>query len=215
MEFAGLLPEIAQLTAGVTGAGADIFGTIFNGLNARDLQQNSIASQTNQQLQNQDFSQQFNLIQNQHANQFQQSNFNYLQQAQQNSFANAQTMQQNSQSFSAKSQAAGTAANFGGSLISGGLNYLYAKNLMGEQASLQRENFDYTTGKATAALTSAGLPSWLAFMPGATGAMAKQATPISGSNTYASALPGNQTQLLWTGSSSQLAFGAGDVPTAI
>lgn len=132
----------------------------------------------------------------------------------------AQFAQQNSllqQSFSnnLKSNAIGSVFNLGGNLINTGINYLTTSALMNQQASLQRQNFDYTTGKAADALTQAGLPSWLAYTSGGgSNALPRQSQTISGNNLYTSSIPGNQSSLIWTGSSSQLAFGAGDIPTA-
>lgn len=101
-------------------------------------------------------------------------------------------------------------------LISGGLNYLYAKNLINQQAAAQRTNFDYMTNKAENAFTSQGLPSWLAFTGGAgAGMLPKTSQSLGGQNFFTSALPGNTSQLAWTGSQSQLALGVGSVPDVV
>ncbi|AVK59476.1 hypothetical protein [Nephila clavipes virus 2] len=157
----------------------------------QNLQQGNLFQfQKNQQMQNQDF------MSNQlKSNQDFQTN-----------------LQSSNQSFLRGQTALNAGLNFGGSLISGGLNYLYAKSLMNNQAELQRENFDYTTGKAATALTANGMPSWLAYMPGSASNMPRTAQATSGNNYFNSQLPGNTSQLLWTGSASQLAFGVGDAP---
>lgn len=100
-------------------------------------------------------------------------------------------------------------------LIQTGVNYLSAKSLLSQQAELQRQNFDYMTNKAENAYTSSGLPSWLAFSGGA-GAQAfpHQSQAVNGSNFFTSSLPGNTSQLAWTGSQSQLALGVGNIPQA-
>jgi len=108
----------------------------------------------------------------------------------------------------------GIAAGLGTSLISGGFNYLYAKNLIQTQAEAQRSNFDYMTGKSEQAFTSAGLPSWLAFTGGrGASAFPTQSQGMGGQNFFTSALPGNTSNLAWTGSQSQLALGVGDMPS--
>lgn len=102
----------------------------------------------------------------------------------------------------------------GSSLLSGGLNYLYAKSLINEQATAQRTNFDYMTNKSESAFTSAGLPSWLAFTGGrGMQAFPNQSTNMGGQNFFSSALPGNTSSLAWTGSQSQLALGVGSMPS--
>lgn len=101
-------------------------------------------------------------------------------------------------------------------LISGGLNYLYANKLIQTQAEVQRTNFDYMTGKAEQAFTSQGLPSWLAFTGGAgAGMLPKTSQSLGGQNFFSSALPGNTSNLAWTGSQSQLALGVGSVPDTV
>lgn len=103
--------------------------------------------------------------------------------------------------------------SLGAGLITGGLNYLYAKNLISAQAEAQRTNFDYQTGKAETAFQSSGLPSWLAFTGGrGAGAFPSQSQNMGGQNFFSSALPGNTSNLAWTGSQSQLALGVGSVP---
>lgn len=204
--------------------------------NMTNLQQQNQTFMQNQALAGQNFQATQNQSNRDLTTNLQSNSFTNASRLQSNAHVNAMAMQANSQNFLTAQQKSNqefssaqldksmafnrntnlmsTGANFAGSLISGGLNFVYAKSLMNTQASLQRENFDYMTGKATSALATAGLPSWLAFMPGAS-SFPKSSQAVSGNNFYSSSLPGNSSQLLWTGSSSQLAFGTGDIPQAV
>jgi len=138
---------------------------------------------------------------------------------QSNSF-DFQTQMQNSRiAAQGNFQSTGIKAMFGsqamataGNLVGSGLQFL-ANNQM---ASLQRQNFDYMTGKASDAYSQAGLPSYLAFSPSTMmNAMPRTAQMVTGVNSLSSSLPGNPMSIPWTGSQSQATFGVGDIPTAM
>lgn len=130
---------------------------------------------------------------------------------QQNSFTNATQIAQQNFKNSLLNTGTGAALNFGSGLISAGLNYAMTSSLLSKQAELQRENFDYTTNKASTAYQQAGLPSWLAY-GGSSNSFAHQSQSLGGANSFTSALPGNTSNIVWTGSSSQTALGVGELP---
>lgn len=232
-----LLPELAELGTSLIegGEGSSVFSNLFNFSSSEALQNNFLQNQNYQQLQN--FGQQralqnatidsANQLQTQRINfstQTNQTNNDFQQQLQQNQFAHsndmqqaqfnqAQQMQNNAFANNIKANALGSAVNLGGNLLSSGVNYLMTSSLINQQAQLQRQNFDYMTGKAEDAYTQAGLPDWLAF-GGNASLFPKQVQQISGTNSFASAIPGNSSSLIWTGSSSQLALGTGAIPSA-
>lgn len=129
---------------------------------------------------------------------------------QQNSFNNQQMLQSNALSsmrtnlgISGGLGLLGTIGNIAGSAI-----------LNNQSASLQRQNFDYMTGKMQQSFESAGLPSWLAFSPGSANLFPRSTQIVNGSNTFSSQLPGNPMATPWTGSDSQITMGVGNIPTA-
>lgn len=217
------------------GATESLFSTFFNAENRLQLQQNFLQNQNFQQLQG--FGQQnafFQLQANQQntlqANQFEHNNstlttnfenslaLNQQKIDAQNSleqgrFAQQNSLQETAFSNSLKSGAISSGFNLGGNLIESGINFALSKNLLETQASLQRENFDYTTGKAASAYQQAGLPTWLAY-GGSANSFPHQTQQINGNNTFTSVLPGNSNALIWNGSASQLALGVGNVPQA-
>lgn len=138
----------------------------------------------------------------------QDSRFNNLNTLQSQRLQTSQTMQGNS---IASSFARG-ALNLGGGLISSGLQFA----LNNQIASLQRQNFDFMTNKASDAFTNAGLPSWMAYTQnsGMMNTLPRTAQVFNGQNMMSSSIPGNPLSQAWTGSESQSAFGFGDVPLA-
>lgn len=150
-------------------------------------------------------------LQNQSAANLQNARFNSLNQLQTQRLQTFQSMQTTNNI----AKFAGSALNFGGGLISAGLQFA-ANN---QAASLQRQNFDYMTTKASDAYSQAGLPSWLAFQNTGSSQMMMNSLPrtaqvFSGSNMMQSSLPGNPMSQAWTGSESQSALGMGNVPLA-
>lgn len=145
----------------------------------------------------------------------QSSGFTQQNAMQSSAFEQQNAMQSTAFSNNLKTNAIGAGVNMGGGLLSQGLGYAMTSSLLNQQASLQRENFDYTTGKAAAAYQDAGLPSWLAYGgSGGASALPHQTQQISGNNVFTSSIPGNSNALIWSGSSSQLAIGTGAVPSA-
>lgn len=171
----------------------------------RAASQNFLAGQNNLNRQTAITQQQTQIAANQN---LQDSRFNSLNSLQAQRLQASQSMQ----SSNIASSFARSALNFGGGLLSTGLQFAMNNQI----ASLQRQNFDYMTTKASDAFTNAGLPSWMAFTQN-TGLMSqlpRTAQAVSGQNMMVSALPGNPLSQSWTGSESQSAFGVGDVPLA-
>lgn len=138
----------------------------------------------------------------------QDSRFNSLNSLQSSRLQTQQSMQSNS---IASSFARG-ALNLGGGVIAAGLQY----GLNNQIASLQRQNFDFMTNKASDAFTNAGLPSWMAYTQttGLQNQLPRTSQVFSGQNMMTSSIPGDPMSQAWTGSESQSAFGFGDVPLA-
>lgn len=160
-------------------------------------------NQLNRDMSNSQFTQGIQSAQN-----LQQSRFNSLNTLQDSRLSAFQNMQTNNNI----TNFARGALNFGGGLLSSGLQFA-ANNQI---ASLQRQNFDYMTDKASDAYTASGLPSWLAYSqnPAMMNALPRTAQVFSGQNMMQSSLPGNPMSQAWTGSESQSAFGMGNVPLA-
>lgn len=194
-------------------------------LNAQQMQENQLSSAENinlatnaNRLEIQNNAQEFyQTNQNsifEHQTGMQQAGFENQARLQLNSFDQQNNLVQSQFTNNLKTGAVSSAFNLTGNLISSGINYLATSALLNQQASLQRENFDYTTSKAANAYTDAGLPSWLAYGGGSgMNAFPRQTQTLSGNNLYTSSLPGNQSSMIWTGSSSQMAFGSGDLPS--
>lgn len=190
-------------------------------LQAGNFQQQQILQNNNQQMlqnmQERNLDQNLTLQQNSFGQQntYQQNAFQQQNQLQQNSFNQQNSMLSSTFANNMKAVGVTAGANLGSNLLSTGINYLASSALMNQQASLQRENFSYMTGQASAALTANGMPSWMAY----TGMNAQSALPrtsqvINGSNTFNSQLPGNVVNIPWQNTPSQITFGVGDVPTA-
>lgn len=181
----------------------------------RELQQNALDFQLT--ARNDTFGFQADMANNMfgHQQQMQQNQFQQQSDLQLNQFGQQDKLIQSQFKNNLATGAISSAFNLTGNLISSGINYLTTSALLNQQASLQRQNFDYTTNKAADAYTAAGLPSWLAYSGGSgMSQLPRQTQSISGNNLYTSSLPGNQSSVIWTGSSSQMAFGTGDIPSA-
>lgn len=226
------LPTLFNAVTATEAGGASILNNYANSQYALGLsEQNSAQSldylraATDAASDRQDSGQTFIAGQNSENRAFQTNLFNQSQtnasNMQQNYLSNMLTMQQNSFQNSAQLQSNSIKAGFGqsalqmgSSLLGGVANGITSSLLMNQQASLQRQNFDYMTGKAQDAYTQAGLPSWLAFSPSSMSMLPRSSQVVSGNNFFNSQLPGNPTATPWTGSDSQVTFGVGNIPTA-
>lgn len=223
--LAEMLPEMAPELMSMAGEDTSMPGTLIQGYQNQQLQQNSFAFGERMQdsaftQQNQMQQQQLAYMGNQNqasrefATQYQTNNFNQQNALQQNQFQQQNQLMSQQNSNNMKMTAIQGGMQMGSNLISNAMGFAQNAQL----ASLQRTNFDYMTGKASDAYTSAGLPSWLAFSGGSGGlanAFPKQSQVLTGSNTFSSQLPGNTASQPWTGSSSQIALGVGAIPQAI
>lgn len=213
------LSEGSSAAASALSAGLNYQSQANNQQNTFDINQRNLNAQADLQLNGQNFTSQQNALNRTFQNSQLQQNIQANQQLQNSRFSNLESLQntrlqaqQSMQTSNNISNFARGALNFGGGLLSSGLQFAANNQL----ASLQRQNFDYMTGKASDAFSNAGLPSWLAFQnnPQMMNQLPKTAQVYSGQNMMVSSLPGNPMSQAWTGSQSQAAFGFGDLPLA-
>jgi len=119
----------------------------------------------------------------------------------------------------------GSSAIQGGSNLLGGVvNGLFQSGINADnnanmramqQASqeFQRQNYDRNRNFATSNLNAAGLPSYLATMPGAINLMPRTSQRLPGGRLYTGAMAGDPTLVNFTGDTLQQNLGWGQLPS--
>ena len=85
--------------------------------------------------------------------------------------------------------------------------------LMSQSLAEQESYYTFVMGNETQALQQAGLPSYLAYMPGGTKSQPPMTQFTPSGTTYTARISGNPTMQSYTGTSQQVAAGYGNVST--